>query len=68
MCSCVRTHTRAHHTQKTMVKEQEVMSLRNVSDMGGAGERVYGNNVTMGLMKEILKKKLKSYIFLKAYS
>lgn len=56
MCASVRTHARVHHTQKTMVKEQEVMSLRNVSDMGGAGERVYGNNLTMGLMKEILKK------------
>lgn len=41
------------HTQKKMVKEQEVMSFRNVGGMGGVGERVYGNKVTIGLMKEI---------------
>lgn len=47
----------------TMVKEKEVMSFRNVSGMGGVGEKVYGNNVTMGLMKEILKKIEKIHLF-----
>lgn len=47
----------------TMVKEKEVMSFRNVSGMGGVGEKVYGNNVTMGLMKEILKKIEKLHLF-----
>lgn len=47
----------------TMVKEKEVMSFRNVSGMGGVGEKVYGNNVTMGLMREILKKIEKLHLF-----
>lgn len=47
----------------TMVKEKEVMSFRNVSGMGGVGDKVYGNNVTMGLMKEILKKIDKLHLF-----
>lgn len=52
------------HTHKmTMVKEQEVMSFRNVSGREGVGEKVYGNNVTMGLMKEILNKIEKLHLF-----
>lgn len=60
---CAPTHMLTRTKKMTMVKEKEVMSFRNVSGMGGVGEKVYGNNVTMGLMKEILKKIEKIHLF-----